>query len=275
MTPRPVVVLDGPMGTELDAAGRRPARAGLERARPRRRAGARRRRSTATYVAAGATVHTTNTFRTKRRSVGARWEELARRAVAIARANVGQALRVAGQHRRRSKTATGPISARGLGVPGRAPRARPRRSPTLASTFSSARRSPTRPRPRWRSRRLRGRASRRGPRSCRCGPACSATTARARASTRARARCSSTASPRAHTLPFVEQLAGLGVPFGAYANAGDARRRRRLGRRRRRPARGSTRRSRAPGSRRARRSSAAAAEPGPRTSRALAGLRAQ
>jgi len=47
------------------------------------------------YVAAGATVHTANTFRTKRRSVGPRWEELARRAVRIARAAVGE-LRVAG-----------------------------------------------------------------------------------------------------------------------------------------------------------------------------------
>jgi S-methylmethionine-dependent homocysteine/selenocysteine methylase len=37
------------------------------------------------YAAAGATLHTANTFRTQRRSVGARWEELARRAVRIAR----------------------------------------------------------------------------------------------------------------------------------------------------------------------------------------------
>jgi S-methylmethionine-dependent homocysteine/selenocysteine methylase len=47
------------------------------------------------YVAAGATVHTTNTFRTKRRSVGDRWEELLQRAVRIARDSVGE-LRVAG-----------------------------------------------------------------------------------------------------------------------------------------------------------------------------------
>ncbi len=37
------------------------------------------------YADAGATVHTAATFRTKRRSAGDRWEELTRRAVAIAR----------------------------------------------------------------------------------------------------------------------------------------------------------------------------------------------
>jgi S-methylmethionine-dependent homocysteine/selenocysteine methylase len=54
------------------------------------------------YAAAGATVHTANTFRTQRRRLGARWEELARRAVRIARSNVrspagaAAGLRVAG-----------------------------------------------------------------------------------------------------------------------------------------------------------------------------------
>lgn len=48
------------------------------------------------YAAAGAAVHTTNTFRTKRRQIPDRWEELARRAVAIARASVPATCRVAG-----------------------------------------------------------------------------------------------------------------------------------------------------------------------------------
>jgi S-methylmethionine-dependent homocysteine/selenocysteine methylase len=47
------------------------------------------------YAAAGATVHTANTFRTKRRSVGDRWDELARRAVRIARTCAGPDQRVA------------------------------------------------------------------------------------------------------------------------------------------------------------------------------------
>lgn len=40
------------------------------------------------YVLAGATRHTTNTFRTRRRTVGERWRDLTARAVAIARAAV-------------------------------------------------------------------------------------------------------------------------------------------------------------------------------------------
>jgi len=90
----PLVVLDGPMGTELARRGvALPAPAwsavALDVA-PELVAAIHR-----DYVTAGATVHTANTFRTKRRSVGARWEELARRAVRIAREAVGS-LRVAG-----------------------------------------------------------------------------------------------------------------------------------------------------------------------------------
>ena len=48
------------------------------------------------YAAAGATVHTANTFRTKRRSVGHDWDRLARAAVCIARDSVPAAHRIAG-----------------------------------------------------------------------------------------------------------------------------------------------------------------------------------
>jgi S-methylmethionine-dependent homocysteine/selenocysteine methylase len=92
-----VIILDGPMGTEL-------TRRGLELPLPAWSAVALDAAPEsvaavhADYVAAGATVHTANTFRTKRRSVGARWEELARRAVRIARAasERGVASRIAG-----------------------------------------------------------------------------------------------------------------------------------------------------------------------------------
>src|SRR5262245_59204968 len=50
----------------------------------------------AEYAAAGATVHTANTFRTKRRSAGPDWERLARRAVDLARAAVPGWHRIAG-----------------------------------------------------------------------------------------------------------------------------------------------------------------------------------
>jgi S-methylmethionine-dependent homocysteine/selenocysteine methylase len=92
--PSPFTVLDGPMGTEL-------VRRGIDLPLPAWSALALDAAADCVaaihrdYVAAGATVHTANTFRTKRRSAGARWEELARRAVRIARENVG-ALRVAG-----------------------------------------------------------------------------------------------------------------------------------------------------------------------------------
>ncbi len=48
------------------------------------------------YAAAGATVHTANTFRTRRRSTGERWVELTGKAVAIARGSVPGGHRVAG-----------------------------------------------------------------------------------------------------------------------------------------------------------------------------------
>jgi S-methylmethionine-dependent homocysteine/selenocysteine methylase len=48
------------------------------------------------YAGAGATVHTSNTFRTHRRTLGTRWEELARRAVRIARKSIPPGHRVAG-----------------------------------------------------------------------------------------------------------------------------------------------------------------------------------
>ena len=47
------------------------------------------------YVAAGATVHTTNTFRTQRRVAGDQWQRLTRKAVQLARENAG-GYRVAG-----------------------------------------------------------------------------------------------------------------------------------------------------------------------------------
>jgi S-methylmethionine-dependent homocysteine/selenocysteine methylase len=90
-----LTILDGPMGTELAARGvPTPAPAwsafALDRA-PEIVAAIHR-----AYAAAGATVHTANTFRTRRRQAGARWEELTKRAVGLARAAVPPGHRVAG-----------------------------------------------------------------------------------------------------------------------------------------------------------------------------------
>ncbi len=88
-------ILDGPLGTQLEARGvdtRLPlwsARALLEA--PDQVAAIHR-----DYVRAGATLHTANTFRTKRRTLGASWEKLAREAVAIARRTVPEEHQVLG-----------------------------------------------------------------------------------------------------------------------------------------------------------------------------------
>jgi S-methylmethionine-dependent homocysteine/selenocysteine methylase len=90
-----LTILDGPLGTELE-------RRGVPTPLPRWSAGASEDAPEVVqaihrdYARAGATVHTANTFRTKRRTVGGAWERLARRAVALARASVPADHRVAG-----------------------------------------------------------------------------------------------------------------------------------------------------------------------------------
>ncbi len=90
-----VTILDGPLGTELIARGVSipeplwSARA-IETA-PDVIAAIHRE-----YALAGATVHTTNTFRTKRRSAGSTWEKLARKSVELARLSVPSNHRIAG-----------------------------------------------------------------------------------------------------------------------------------------------------------------------------------
>lgn len=88
-------ILDGPLGTEL---GRRGVSTGL----PLWSAGAIVEAPEVIgaihrdYATAGAVVHTTNTFRTARRTAGDDWEELTRSAVRLAREAVPSTHRVAG-----------------------------------------------------------------------------------------------------------------------------------------------------------------------------------
>lgn len=90
-----IVLLDGPMGTELarrgvGTSGRRwSARALVERPDVVRAIHA-------DYAAAGATVHTTATFRTQPRTIGPGWRELVTTAVSLARQAVPADHRVAG-----------------------------------------------------------------------------------------------------------------------------------------------------------------------------------
>jgi S-methylmethionine-dependent homocysteine/selenocysteine methylase len=92
---RALVLLDGPMGTELCARGVRTPLPGwsahaLEEA-PEIVCAIHR-----DYADAGAGVHTANTFRTQARLFPGRWAQLARRAVELARASVPPQARVAG-----------------------------------------------------------------------------------------------------------------------------------------------------------------------------------
>ncbi len=90
-----VLILDGPIGTELLARGVPTPLPGwsahaIDDA-PETIAAIHH-----DYAQAGAVVHTTNTFRTTRRVFGERWEPLARRAVELVRQSVPPHHRVAG-----------------------------------------------------------------------------------------------------------------------------------------------------------------------------------
>ncbi|MCB9593285.1 MAG: homocysteine S-methyltransferase family protein [Sandaracinaceae bacterium] len=94
--PRPVItILDGPVGTEL-------TRRGVSTRLPMWSAAANRDAPDvvaaihADYAAAGATVHTANTFRTTARAMGPDWARWAREAVRIARGAVPPGHRIAG-----------------------------------------------------------------------------------------------------------------------------------------------------------------------------------
>ncbi|HEY5240100.1 MAG TPA: homocysteine S-methyltransferase family protein [Polyangiaceae bacterium] len=211
----PVLVLDGPMGTELARRGvALPAPAwsaiALDVA-PDLVAAVHR-----DYVAAGATVHTANTFRTKRRSVGPRWEELARRAVRIARDAVGE-LRVAGSLAPLEDCYRPDLS------PGLASRAEHRElARVLADEGVDVLLCETFPDP--------TEAVVAVEEAVRTGvetwaallpatPAMLRETARACVAAGARVVLVNCVAAR-DTRPFVAELADLGVPFGAYANAG-------------------------------------------------------
>ena len=90
-----VLILDGPMGTELLARGVPTPLPGWS-AHALTEAPDTVRAIHRDYAAAGARVHTANTFRTRRRTLGERWAELARLAVSLAREAVPTDHRVAG-----------------------------------------------------------------------------------------------------------------------------------------------------------------------------------
>jgi S-methylmethionine-dependent homocysteine/selenocysteine methylase len=217
-----VVVLDGPMGTELERRGVAlpppswSARA-LETA-PCVVAAIHRE-----YAAVGAAVHRANTFRTHRRSSGERWRELATRAVELAQSSAGAGQRVAGS--------IGPLEDcyRPDLSPGTEARAEHRAlASLLASLGVDLLFCETFPRPTEAAVAVEA-AVETGvqtwvsltpaPDGSLMTPAAMRAAARACVSAGAQAVLVNCLAAR-RTLGYVRELAGLGVPFGAYANAG-------------------------------------------------------
>jgi S-methylmethionine-dependent homocysteine/selenocysteine methylase len=217
-----VVILDGPMGTELDARGVRTtlplwSAHALDSA-PEVVAAIHR-----DYAAAGATVHTANTFRTKRRTMGERWRDATALAVRIARENVPASHLVAGSiapledcyrpdlspsdPRPEHREMAGALADLGADI-------------LLCETFPHAGEALVAVEeavatgvPTWV-------AFTAGPDVTLMTPDEMGRAAReavARGAQAVLVNC----VPAARTLPFVEALARAGAPFGAYANAGE------------------------------------------------------
>lgn len=178
----------------------------------------------ADYARAGATVHTANTFRTKRRQLGARWERLARSAVAIARRAVPPGHRVAGSiapledcyrpdlsppadvARREHSELARALADAGADV-------------LLCETFPNAREARVAVEEAARTGVETWVALTAGPDADLMTPAAMGEAARAcveSGATVVLANC----MPAERTLAYVEALARAGAPFGAYANAG-------------------------------------------------------
>lgn len=218
-----ITILDGPVGTELLARG-------VPTPLPLWSAWALRHRPEAVsaihadYATAGATVHTANTFRTKRRQLGPGWEDLARAAVRLCREAVPPGQRVAG----------GIAPLEDCYEPWRSP-AEPRDehrelAEVLATAGCDLLLCETFPHvgEGWVAVEEAARTGVEtwasftpGPDGGLLTPADVREAARGAIDRGARAvLVNCVAAPL--TLPYVRELAGLGVPFGAYANAGRA-----------------------------------------------------
>ncbi len=220
-----LTLLDGPMGTELLRRGVATpvpvwSAAALE-SDPDVVAAVHRE-----YAAAGATVHTTNTFRAQPRVFGDRWETLARTAVRLARESVPRGHRVAGalapieecyrpdlspgarsrdDHRKVARL----LASEGADLLLCETFAHPAEA-TVAVEECAATGLPT-----WV-------ALTAGPDSSLLSPDAMRRVAQDCVNAGARTvlvNC----TPASQTLPYVEAIAELGVAFGAYANAGAAR----------------------------------------------------
>jgi S-methylmethionine-dependent homocysteine/selenocysteine methylase len=218
------LLLDGPMGTEL-------ARRGVPTPVPSWSAHALETAPEVVsaihldYAAAGSVVHTANTFRTTRRAVGGRWEELARAGVRLARSAAAAVPggRVAGsiapledcyrpdlspgEGARADHSALARVlAAAGVDV-------------LLCETFPSPEEARVAVEEAARTGVETWAALTAGPEASLMTPQSMEAAARGCIGAGARAvlvNC----TPASRTREYLERLARLGVPFGAYANAG-------------------------------------------------------
>jgi S-methylmethionine-dependent homocysteine/selenocysteine methylase len=221
-----IVVLDGPLGTELAARGiETPAPLWSAAALLDARGCDVVRAIHRDYARAGATVHTANTFRTKRRQAGAAWAELTARAVSLAREAVrdaGSGHRIAGsiapledcyrpdlspaEARQEHRAMAQALARAGVDV------LLCETFPHVGEALVALDEAVATGIEAWVSFTA-------GPGSDLLSPEDIGLAAREAASRGAGAvlvNC----TPAARTLAHVERLAGCGVPFGAYANAG-------------------------------------------------------
>lgn len=174
------------------------------------------------YALAGATVHTANTFRTRRRTFPDTWEALTHRAVALARAAVPSAHRIAGslapledcyepwrsppqpraEHREQARA----LAAAGCDL------LLCETFPHVGEALIAVEEAAATGLPTWASFTA-------GPQADLLSPQELGSAAR-EAVARGAAAVLVNCVPATRTLAYVEALAGLGVPFGAYANAG-------------------------------------------------------
>lgn len=216
-----ITILDGPMGTELIARGVAldgPAWSAIAIDRAPAVIAAIHR----DYAAAGATVHTACTFRTKARQVGDRWEDLTRRAVAIARASVPSSHLVAGSLAPLEDCYRPDLSPRHARPEHRAMAqalARAGVDRILVETFPHAGEAIVAVEEAVATGVVTWLAVTAGPRAELLTPSEARDVLR-RARDAGAAALFINCVEAARTSPFVEAIADLGVPFGAYANAG-------------------------------------------------------
>lgn len=218
-----MIVLDGPMGTLLAERGVPTPEPGWSahaiEAAPEVVAEIHR-----AYAGAGATVHTANTFRTKRRQFPDRWERLAREAVTIARRSVPSSHRVAASiapledcwrpdlsppsdvARKEHAELANVLADAGADI-------------LLCETFAGGREAAIATEAAARTGKETWTALTAGPDANLMTPQAMKAAARACVDAGARAilvNC----TPAGATLRYLEPLACLGVPYGAYANGG-------------------------------------------------------